>query len=63
MLIKQQIYLRKQLIWISINGVKLNEKNPHAIQYLEYKAVDGPIPMATKWVSGDGKKERGLPLK
>lgn len=35
------------------------EKNPHAIQYLDYKEVDG-IPIATKWVFWGWKDGKGL---
>jgi hypothetical protein len=35
------------------------EKNPHAIQYLDYKKIDG-IPIATKWVFWEWKEGEGL---
>ena len=40
-------------------GKEAAEKNPHAIQYLEYKEVDG-IPMATKWVFWGWEDGKGL---
>jgi hypothetical protein len=35
------------------------KKNPHAIQYLDYKKIDG-IPIATKWVFWEWKEGEGL---
>jgi hypothetical protein len=35
------------------------EKNPHAIEYLDYKITDG-IPMATKWKFWSWKKDSGF---
>lgn len=35
------------------------EKDPHAIQYLDYKDVDG-VPIATKWLFWEWRKEGGL---
>lgn len=35
------------------------EKNPHAIQYLNYKDVEG-IPIATKWLFWEWKEGQGL---
>lgn len=35
------------------------EQDPHAIQYLDYKEVDG-IPIATKWLFWGWRKEGGL---
>jgi hypothetical protein len=43
----------------SYNDKEVAEKNPHAIQYLEYKDISG-TPIATKWCFGHGKK-RDLP--
>ena len=40
-------------------GKEAAEKNPHAIQYLEYKDVDG-IPMATKWIFWGWEEGKGL---
>lgn len=52
--------LEKAAYIVSINGGKeAAEKNPHAIQYLEYKAVDG-IPMATKWVFWGWEEGKGF---
>jgi hypothetical protein len=33
------------------------EKNPHAIQYLEYSKVEG-IPIATKWIFWEEERTR-----
>jgi hypothetical protein len=35
------------------------EKNPHAIQYLEYKDIDG-LPIATKWIFWGWENGKGL---
>jgi hypothetical protein len=35
------------------------EKNPHAIQYMEYKKIEG-IPIATKWMFWEWKEGEGL---
>ncbi len=35
------------------------EKNPHAIQYLEYKEIEG-IPISTKWIYWEWKEGEGL---
>ncbi|CAM3091395.1 DUF6503 family protein [Flavobacterium frigoris] len=52
--------IEKAAYIVSINGGKeAAEKNPHAIQYLEYKAVDG-IPMATKWIFWGWQDGKGL---
>jgi hypothetical protein len=40
-------------------GKEKAEKNPHAIQYLEYKDVNG-IPIATKWVFWAWEDGKGL---
>jgi hypothetical protein len=40
-------------------GKEEAEKNPHAIQYLEYKDVDG-IPIATKWIFWAWEDGKGL---
>lgn len=42
-----------------MSGKEEAEKNPHAIQYLDYKKVDG-IPVATKWVFWGWKEGQGL---
>lgn len=45
---------------VTANGTKEEaEKNPHAIQYLDYKEVDG-IPIATKWIYWEWKEGKGL---
>ena len=57
---KKTNLLEKAAYIVSINGGKeAAEKNPHAIQYLEYKDVDG-IPMATKWVFWGWEAGKGL---
>jgi len=35
------------------------EKNPHAIQYLDYEEIDG-VPIATKWIFWAWKKGKGF---
>lgn len=40
-------------------GKEEAEKNPHAIQYLDYKEVDG-VPLATKWIFWGWKEGKGL---
>ncbi|MDG2431135.1 DUF6503 family protein [Flavobacterium sp.] len=35
------------------------EKNPHVIQYLDYKKIDG-IPIATKWIFNGWQEGKGL---
>jgi hypothetical protein len=54
--IRRQIYLKKQPISLRSKPVRSRE-NPHAIQYLEYKDVDG-IPIATKWIFWAWKMEK-----
>lgn len=52
--------LEKAAYIVTINGGKeAAEKNPHAIQYLDYKEVDG-IPIATKWVFWGWEEGKGL---
>jgi hypothetical protein len=47
--IRRQIYLKAAYI-VTLKAVrKKQRKSVHAIQYLEYKDVDG-IPIATKWI-------------
>jgi hypothetical protein len=40
-------------------GKEEAEKNPHAIQYLDYKEVNG-VPLATKWIFWGWKEGKGL---
>ncbi|TDE05770.1 DUF6503 family protein [Flavobacterium sandaracinum] len=40
-------------------GKEAAEKNPHAIQYLDYKEVDG-IPIANKWIFWGWEEGKGL---
>jgi hypothetical protein len=47
----------KQPISLRSKPVRKQRKNPHAIQYLEYKDVDG-IPIATKWIFWAWKMEK-----
>lgn len=57
---KKTNFIEKAAYIVSINGGKeAAEKNPHAIQYLEYEDVDG-IPIATKWVFWEWKEGEGL---
>jgi hypothetical protein len=57
---KKTNLIEKAAYIVSINGGKeAAEKNPHAIQYLEYKDVDG-IPLATKWLFWEWKEGEGL---
>jgi hypothetical protein len=52
--------IEKAAYIVTANGTREEaEKNPHAIQYLEYKEVDG-IPIATKWVYWEWKEGEGL---
>lgn len=52
--------IEKAAYIVTANGNKEEaEKNPHAIQYLDYKKIDG-IPIATKWVYWEWKKGEGL---
>jgi hypothetical protein len=52
--------IEKAAYIVTANGTREEaEKNPHAIQYLEYKQVDG-IPIATKWVYWEWKEGEGL---
>jgi len=52
--------LEKAAYIVSVKaGKEEAEKDPHAIQYLDYKMVDG-IPMATKWVFWGWKDGNGL---
>jgi hypothetical protein len=41
------------------SGKEEAEKNPHAIQYLEYTVIDG-IPIATKWAFWGWQEGKGL---
>jgi hypothetical protein len=52
--------IEKAAYIVTANGTKEEaEKNPHAIQYLEYKDVDG-IAIATKWIFWEWKEGAGL---
>jgi hypothetical protein len=52
--------IEKAAYIVTANGTKEEaEKNPHAIQYLEYKKIDG-IPIATKWLYWEWKEGQGL---
>jgi hypothetical protein len=52
--------IEKAAYIVTANGTKEEaEKNPHAIQYLEYEDVDG-IPIATKWKFWEWKEGEGL---
>lgn len=52
--------IEKAAYIVTANGTKEEaEKNPHAIQYLEYKDVDG-IAIATKWIFWEWKEGEGL---
>ena len=52
--------LEKAAYIVTVRGNKEEaEKNPHAIQYLEYKEIEG-IPIATKWIFWEWKKDEGL---
>ncbi|MDT8416322.1 MAG: hypothetical protein RQ864_00810 [Lutibacter sp.] len=45
---------------VTVNGNKEEaEKNPHVINYLDYKEVEG-IPIATKWLFWEWKKNVGV---
>ncbi|EIA08562.1 DUF6503 family protein [Flavobacterium frigoris] len=57
---KKTNLIEKAAYIVTANGTKEEaEKNPHAIQYLEYKEIDG-IPIATKWVFWEWKEGEGL---
>jgi hypothetical protein len=57
---KETNLIEKAAYIVSLNvGKEAAEENPHSIQYLEYKAIDG-IPMATKWVFWEWDKRNGL---
>ncbi|UQD57344.1 hypothetical protein [Flavobacterium sp. K5-23] len=52
--------LAKAAYIVTIGGNKEEaEKNPHAIQYLDYKEIDG-VQVATKWVFWGWKEGTGL---
>ncbi|MFQ3174594.1 MAG: hypothetical protein ACI9WT_001480 [Flavobacterium sp.] len=52
--------IEKAAYIVTANGTKEEaEKNPHAVQYLEYKKIDG-IPIATKWLYWEWKEGEGL---
>lgn len=45
---------------VTVNGNKEEaEKNPHVINYIDYKEVEG-IPIATKWLFWEWKKDVGV---
>jgi hypothetical protein len=57
---KKTNLLEKAAYIVSVKaGKEEAEKDPHAIQYLDYKTVDG-IPMATKWVFWGWEDGKGL---
>jgi hypothetical protein len=57
---KSDDLIEKAAYIVTVKGSKEEaEKNPHAIQYLEYKEVEG-IPIATKWLFWEWKKGEGL---
>ncbi|RTY88634.1 hypothetical protein [Flavobacterium sp. RSP15] len=57
---KSDNLIEKAAYIVTVKGNKEEaEKNPHAIQYLEYEEVDG-VPIATKWLFWEWKKEEGL---
>jgi hypothetical protein len=56
--IRRQIYLKKQPISLRSKPVRKKQRK-HAIQYLEYKDVDG-IPIATKWIFWAWEDGKGL---
>lgn len=57
---KKTNLIEKAAYIVTANGTKEEaEKNPHAIQYLEYKDVEG-IPIATKWLYWEWKEGEGL---
>lgn len=52
--------IEKAAYIVTANGNKEEaEKNPHAIQYLEYKEIEG-IPISTKWIYWEWKEGEGL---
>lgn len=57
---KSNNLIEKAAYIVTVKGNKEEaEKNPHAIQYLEYKDVDG-VPIATKWLFWEWKEGEGL---
>lgn len=57
---KKSNLLDKAAYIVTLQGDKAEaEKNPHAIQYSDYKDVDG-VPIATKWTFWGWEKENGL---
>jgi hypothetical protein len=57
---KKTNLIEKAAYIVTVRGDKEEaEKNPHAIQYLDYKEVDG-VPIATKWIFWEWKEGEGL---
>ena len=57
---KKTNLIEKAAYIVTFSGDKAKaEANPHAIQYLDYKEVDG-VPIATKWVFWGWKEGTGL---
>lgn len=57
---KKDNLIEKAAYIVTLNGNKEEaEKNPHAIQYLDYKEIDG-VPIATKWLFWEWKEGKGL---
>lgn len=55
--------IEKAAYIVTVNGNKEKaEKNPHVINYLDYKEVEG-IPIATKWLFWEWKKNVGVTKK
>lgn len=57
---KKTNFIDRAAYIVSINGGKeAAEKNPHAIQYVNYETVEG-IPIATKWIFWEWESGKGL---
>ncbi|TDD95542.1 hypothetical protein [Flavobacterium cellulosilyticum] len=57
---KSDNLIEKAAYIVTVNGNKEEaEKNPHAIQYLDYKNING-VPIATKWLFWEWKEGKGL---
>jgi hypothetical protein len=52
--------IKKAAYIVTANGTKEEaEKNPHAIQYSDYKEIDG-LPISSKWIFWGWKEGKGL---
>jgi hypothetical protein len=57
---KEKALMEKAAYIVTLNGSKEEaEKNPHAIQYTDYKEISG-IPIATKWTFWSWQAGEGL---